>query len=385
MGGRCIGRVVIAAFATLAISGARSSGALAQPAQPQNAGGDSKGAPELAGSDPQTTAPPPASSAKDPKDPKLARKWLLAGQQLMQKGSFFAANNRPDEAKAQFENAVAAFQKALAVGDDVTVYVDLASAEERLGKLDEAVKHLRLVAGAKTGVRPDVAKKVAARLDDLMTKVGLVTLTVTPPGSSITLGGVELGMSPLPEPLVLMPGTYTLSFQADGFQPKEAELKIEPGSETERAIALEPVKVIVEPVKPAGSDEGAEGRRKRAAAWPLYAGAAITGAGVLGTGIFGSLAISRHATFTAASTSTPDRAEARTSGRRFAHIADLSLGTAAVAAGFTAYWYLYKYRRSPRKSEERHVALIHSTLQTKIDVVPWVQPQSSGVMIAGWF
>src|SRR4051812_44849987 len=107
MGGRCIGRVVIAAFATLAISGARSGGALAQPAQPQNAG-DSKGAPEPAGSDPQTAAPPPASSAKDPKDPKdpkLARKWLLAGQQLMQKGSFFAANNRPDEAKAQFENA----------------------------------------------------------------------------------------------------------------------------------------------------------------------------------------------------------------------------------------------------------------------------------------
>lgn len=381
--------VVIAAFTTLAMPGARSGGALAQPAQPQHAGGDRNGAPEPTGNAPQTAAPPPAGSATEPKDPRLARKWLLAGQQLMQKASFLAANNRPEEAKAQFENAAAAFQKALAAGDDVNVYVDLASAEERLGKLDEAVKHLRLAAGAKTGVRPDVARKVAARLDDLLTKVGLVTLTVTPAGSSITLGGVELGTSPLPEPLVLMPGTYTLSFQADGFQPKEAELKIEPGSETERAIALEPVKVIVEPVKPAGADEGAEngedGRRKPAAAWPLYAGAGITGAGVLGTGIFGSLAISRHATFTAASTSSSDRAEARTSGRRFALIADLSLGTAAVAAGFTAYWYIYKYRRSPRKSEERHVALIHPTLQTKIDVVPWVQPQSSGVMIAGWF
>jgi PEGA domain-containing protein len=385
MGGRCTGLVVIAAFTALAIPGARSGRALAQPAQPPNAGGDGKGAPDPTGTDLQPAAPPPAGSAKEPKDPRLARKWLLAGQQLMQKGSFFAANNRPEEAKAQFENAAAAFQKALAAGDDVTVYVDLASAEERLGKLDEAVKHLRLVAGAKTGVRPDVARKVAARLDDLLTKVGLVTLTVTPAGSSITLGGVELGMSPLPEPLVLMPGTYTLSFQADGFQPKEAELKIEPGSETERAIALEPVKVLVQPVKPAGPDDGADGRRKRAAAWPLYAGVGITGAGVLGTGIFGGLAISRHATFTAASTSSPDRAEARTSGRRFALLADLSLGTAAVAAGVTAYWYIYKYRRSPRKSEERHAALVHPILQTKIDVVPWVQPQSSGVMIAGWF
>jgi hypothetical protein len=382
--------VGIAAFTTLVMSGAMSGGALAQPNEPKDPGGDGSAAPGA-----QPAAPPPASPAKEATDPKLARKWLLAGQQLMQRGSALAANNRPQEAKAQFANAVAAFQKALAAGDDVNVYAELASAEEKLGKLDDAVKHLRLVAGARTGVRPDVARKAAARLDDLSSKVGLVTLTVNPAGSSITLGGVELGTSPLPEPLVLMPGTYTLSFQADGFQPKEAEIKIEPGSEIERSIALEPVKVIVEPVPPARSDEGAgEGageRRRRAAVLPLYVGAGVTGAGVLGTGIFGILAVNRHAKFTAASTSTADRADARTSGQRFALLADLSLGTAVVAAGFTAYWYFYKYKGSHRKPEERRVASPHqsasrlATLETKIDVLPWVQPQSSGVMIAGWF
>ncbi len=392
MGGRCIGLVGIAVSTTLVMFGARSGGALAQPIEPESKApaGDSKRAPEPAGSG--NSAGIPAKDANDAKDLKLAKKWLLAGQQLMQKGSLFAANNRPDEAKVQFENAVAAFQKARSAGDDVNVYVDIANAEERLGKLDEAVKHLRLVAGAKTGVRPDVAKKAAARLDDLSTKVGLVTLTVTPAGASITLGGVELGLSPLPEPLVLMPGTYTLSFQADGYQPKEAEIKIEPGSELERAIALEPVKVIVEPVKPGGSDEGAEkgaeegknDRRKRATVLPLYVGAGVTGAGVLGTAVFGILAVNRHAKFTAASTSPPDRAHARTSGQRFALIADVSLGTAVVAAGFTAYWYFYKYKRLLHKFEERHVASITNS-ETKIDVVPWVQPQSSGVMIAGWF
>ncbi len=375
---------------TLVMFGARSGGALAQPTEPESKvpAGDSKRVPEPAGSG--NSAGSPAKDANDAKDPKLAKKWLLVGQQLMQKGSVFAANNRPDEAKASFENAVAAFQKARSAGDDVNVYVDIANAEERLGKLDLAVKHLRLVSGAKTGVRPDVAKKIAARLDDLSTKVGLVTLTVTPAGSSITLGGVELGMSPLPDPLVLMPGTYTLWFQADGYQPKEAEIKIEPGSEIERAIALDPVKVIVEPVKPAGSDadegaeEGSDDRRKRAMVMPLYVGAGVTGAGVLGTGVFGILAINRHAKFTAASTSPTDRAHARTSGQRFALLADVSLGTAAVAAGFTAYWYVYKYKRFLQKSEERHVASLTNS-ETKIDVVPWVQPQSSGVMIAGWF
>jgi len=397
MGGRCIGLVGIAAFITLVMSG----GALAQPTEPKDPGGDGKAAPEPSGSGISPGSPgssaapgtqpagsppasPPASPAKEPKDPKLARKWLLAAQQLMQRGSALAASNRPEEAKAQFANAVAAFQKALAAGDDVNVYAELASAEEKLGKLDEAVKHLRLVAGATAGVRPDVARKAAARLDDLSSKVGLVTLTVTPAGASITLGGVELGLSPLPEPLVLMPGTYTLSFQADGFQPKEAEIKVEPGSEIERAIALEPVKLIVEPVPPAGPDERQDDQRRRAVVMPLYVGAGVTGAGVLGTGIFGILAINRHATFTAASTSAADRAEARTSGKRFALLADLSLGTAVVAAGFTAYWYFYKYKGGHRKPDERRVARL-ANLETKIDVLPWVQPQSSGVMIAGWF
>jgi len=71
-------------------------------------------------------------------------------------------------------------------------------------------------------------------------------------------------------------------------------------------------------------------------------------------------------------------------GKRFALIADISLGTPVVAAGFTAYWYLYKYQRLLQKSEERRVASLVNS-ETKIDVLPWVQSQSSGVMIAGWF
>ena len=41
-----------------------------------------------------------------------------------------------------------------------------------------------------------------------------------------------------------MPGTYTLSFAPVGFQPKDAEIKVEAGSESERKIELEPVKPI---------------------------------------------------------------------------------------------------------------------------------------------
>ncbi|HEX2690198.1 MAG TPA: PEGA domain-containing protein [Kofleriaceae bacterium] len=386
MGGRRIALVVLAAFTAPVVS----RGVFAQPADP---GGDIELDPAQAGSGSAGDAPEGAPSAVTPpaapaKDPKVAKKWLAAGQQLMQRGSAFAAKHQFDEAKVQFENAVTAYQKALSASDDVNIYVDLASAEDKLGKLDEAVKHLRHVANTKTSVRPEVMKRAIARLEDLSAKVGLVTLTVTPAGASITLGGAELGTAPLPEPLVLMPGTYTLSFQADGFQPKEAEIKIEPGSETERAIALDPVKVIVEPVAPvtpAVPDEPLPvDRPKPRPSLPLYVGAGISCAGVLGAGIFGLVAISQHARFTAASTSKLDREDARINGQRFAVLSDVALGTAAVAAGFTAYWYFYKYKRSPAKPTEiqaRHPPPVAA----KLDVVPWVQLQTGGITIAGWF
>jgi len=384
MGGRRIALVPIAVLAAVVISG----GAFAQPKDP---GGDIEMESEQTGSaagkgsaSGSAAAGAPAvlpPSAAPLKDPKLAKKWIAAAQQLMQRGGYFSAKNRPDEAKAQFENAVTAYQKAIEAGDDVNVYFELANVEDKLGKLDDAVKHLRIVT-TKPGVRPDVVKKATARLEELSTKVGLVTLTVTPAGSSITLGGTELGTSPLPESLVLMPGTYTLSFQADGFQPKEAEIKIEPGSETERTIELEPVKVIVEPVKPATVDGATpDDKPKPPSKLPLYVGAGVTGAGIAGAGIFGILAVSQHSTFTGASTSKLDRDDARTNGKRFALITDVALGTAVVAAGFTAYWYFYKYKRSPNKPEERHPP----PAETKLDVVPWVQSQSGGVTIAGWF
>lgn len=302
------------------------------------------------------------------KDPKVARKWLATGQLAMQKGSYFASHSRPDDAKSQFESAVIAYEKAIEAGDDVAVYVDLAGAEERLGRLGDAVKHVRVVVRA-AGVRPEIARRAASKLDALLARVGLVTLRVQPAGTSITLGGAELGTSPLPEPLVLLPGTYTLSFQAGGFQPKEAELKVEPGSETERTIALEAVKVIVEPVGPPVDEPPPAGAR--APRMPLYVAGGVAGAAVLGAGVFGALAMREHATFTRATTSTQGREDARTRGQRDALITDLSVATAVVATGFTVYWYVYRYKRAANPA--------------KLDVVPWVQPQSGGATLAGRF
>jgi hypothetical protein len=356
-------------------------------------------APATPGSDSPSAAAPgsaQAPAAGPTKDPKLARKWLAAAQQLMQRGSYFAARKRPEDARPQFENAVTAYQRAIEAGDDASVYLDLANAEDRLGKLADAVRHLRRVTAPGSGARGDAVRKASARLDELLARVGLVTLVVTPPGAAITLGGAELGTAPLAEPLVLMPGTYTLVFQAEGFQPREAEITVEPGSEAERAIALDPVPVIAEPVGPAAAAAPPPiDRPGPPSKLPLYAGAGATAVAALDAAVFGALALAQHATFTGATTSRLARDDARINGKRFALIADVSLATAVVAAGFTAYWY-WRHAR-PQKSDDRSSRSINLRLnprlnptlsprpETKLGVVPWVQSRSGGAALAGWF
>ena len=371
---------VLGAVAVVAVGGMPRA-AIAQPAQPA-----------------EPAAGAAAAAGAPAKDPKVAKRWFAVGQTLMQRATYFASRNRPDEARQQFENAATAYQKAIDAGDDPGVYVELATAEEKAGKPDAAVRHLRLLgrlvrAGA--GVRPDAAKRAAARLDELLARVGLVTLRVTPPGTSITLGGSELGLSPLAEPLVLMPGTYTLAFQAEGHQPREAELRVEPGTESERAIELEAVKVIVEPVQPPAPEDVSHVAPPppRPSRLPLYAGAALTVAAIGGASTLGALALREHAVFTRRTTEPVAREDARANGRLLAQLTDVAIVTAVAAAGFTAYWYFYRYKRRLDNSAAdrtgkptagrpaRHAV----SRQTKVDVVPWVQSRLGGMTLAGRF
>jgi hypothetical protein len=324
---------------------------------------------------PARRAEPAAETRATAKDPRAAKRWLAVGQTLMQRGAYFASRNRPDEARLQFENAATAFQKAIEAGDDLGVYVELAIAEDKAGRPDAAVRHLRRVVRADAGVRPDAAKRAAARLDELLARVGVVTLSVVPPGASITLGGSELGRSPLAEPLVLMPGTYTLAFQAEGYEPREAELRVEPGTESERAIELEPVKVIVEPVQPPPEVvPPAPPPPPRPSRLPLYIGGGLTIAAIGGASTLGALALRQHAVFTRRTTEPVAREDARANGRLLAQLADVASITAVAAAGFTAYWYFYRYK-----------GRLDNSRQAKLDVVPWVQPQLGGMTLAGRF
>ena len=324
-------------------------------------------------------------------DPKAVKKWQLAGQQLVGKGDAHARARRADEAKASYEDAVTAFEEALEAGGEADTRALLADALDKLGKHDLAVKHYRIVVSAGAGVRPDVLKKATARLDELAMQVGLVTLKVRPEGALITLSGVEVGKAPLAEPFVLLPGTYTVGLQAEGFQPREVELNVEAGSESDRTIELEAVKLVVEP-PPTPAPAPAGSPRRAPSRLPLYIGGGAGGT-LLGVAtVTGLLALGRHGTYTAGDSTPDERADAKSGGQTLARVTDLALVGGLAAGGFTAYWYFVKYRPALQKGTERRPAasragrgLRDAAQSTKVDVIPWVQSGASGLTLVGAF
>jgi len=353
-------------------SGSGSGGEIEM--EPAGSGSGSGSAGSAAAGSAVAPTPPPTGDQPVVKDPKAAKKWLGAAQTLVQKGDAFTRQNKPVDAKSQYENAVTAYEKAIETGDDPSVYLQLAAVEEKMGTLAAAYKHLKVLVDPKTGAKPDVVKKGQSKLDEISTKVGLVTLTVTPDGTSISLGGKVIGEAPMTEPLVFDAGAYTLTLAAVGYQPKDVELKVEPGSESDRKIALEPLKVVPKPIGEEEPDHPIEGP-KEPSILPIYVGAGATVGLVLIATVTGISAISQHGTYTDPQTSSLDRKDAQSSGRTLAHVTDICLVGALAAGAFTTYWYAYKWAPQMKALGKDHWLLIG----------PWASNGAGGAVVSGSF
>ncbi len=327
-------------------------------------------------------------SSKPAKDPAAAKKHVATAKQLVQKGDAAARAKKPDDAKASYESAVVAYEQAIEAGGDANLHYDVGLIEEKLGQLARGAMRYRRVIKAE-GVRPDVVKKATARFDDVTTKIGLVMLIVKPDGATISITGKQVGTTPLAEPIVLMPGTYTFTLEAEGHVAKESELVVEPGSESERTIELEVAKGRVTPKSPDPTPEqpGDVAAPTRPSRTPMFV-AGGTAVGLIAIGaITGILAVGEHGTFDSADASPAERADARDAGKRYALITDLCIGGAVVAGGIAAYWYFAKYKPAKQQATERREARRVSgpQINAKVDVVPWVKPDAGGFVLAGQF
>lgn len=325
----------------------------------------------------QPTDPPPAEEEAAPvKDPKQAKRWQQTGATLVKKGDARARRNA-DEAKVQYENARTAYEKAIQFGADASAAYELALVLDKLGKHDEAYQQLRALAKEDSGAQPDVMKKASTKADEISMKIGLVLLVVKPEGATISIAGTEVGRAPLAEPLALMPGQYTIAFAADGFQPKQTEINVEGGSESERTIELEPIPVtVVPPAAPPQDEPVAPPRVIGPSKVPLFVGGGAAIALFGAATATGLMARSEHDTFTSQASTPDERADAQARGKKLALVTDLCLVGGVAAVGFTAYWYFAKYRSASAESAAE---------TAKLDVLPWVQGDGGGFAVAGSF
>jgi hypothetical protein len=309
-----------------------------------------------------------AAAAAPAKDPKLAHQKLAAAQDAERRGDADAARGHSSDAKAQWSNAAAAYQEAIAAGDDVTVNYALAVVEEKLGHHADAYKRLQIVAKA-DGVKPDVIKKVQAKLDDVTAKVGTVKLTVSPDGAQVSVAGNVVGTTPLADPLVLAPGGYTVTLSAPGYQPKDTELKVQAGSESEHKIALDaiPIAVTSHIQEPPPTP-----RPKQTSYVPLFIGGGVTLGFAVAATLTGIAAIHQHDIYVDPTTDEADRKNAQSTGRLEAHVTDACIVGAIAAAAVTAGWYYFTAANAPESP-------------SKVGVAPWVQPDASGLVVAGSF
>jgi hypothetical protein len=362
-------------LATVAI-GALAATALADPP-------DDDEPPDIGPIEDEPQSPDDPSAPTTPTiDKAEARRFLAAGDTLIKKGDRLTRRKRTVEAGDHYERALLSYQRAFDLSQNEHVYYPIAIAEERLGKTVDAIKHYRIVIAA-TGFPAKTLADAQKRLDALLMTVGQVTIAVEPAGAAIVLDGHPIGKAPLPEPLIIEPGVYVLSLTADGFEPAEVKLTIEPGSESERTFKLEAVPVVVEKPKvaPPPPPPPAPPPPSRTLLW---VGAGGTIALVAIASLTGSLALGKQSDFEDTSLSETERDDAASSGKSLALVTDVCLVGAAATAAVTTYYYFKIYRPKARDRERKQKAVdaFHDEF-SKVRVVPWVQPASAGLSVTG--
>lgn len=317
------------------------------------------------------------SAALDPR--------LVAAAESSMRAEKLAQRKHRAEAQAEWARAAAGYRAVWKETGDDNLRLPLAVAEEGRGELAAAAAELRALARAASSssspprapVRPEIAAAGAARLAALLPRLAQVTFTVTPRRTAIRVGLTTIAVTPLDEPLLLAPGSYTFALEANGYRGQELALTVAAGQRVERAVALVALAELAPKVAPAEPLAGADG----AALEPpsrlsplVLAGAATAGVLVVAGVGTGLTALHRHSQYED-EPSASRRDGYADSGRRWALATDVLFGAALAVAAGTAYLYF--------RAEATPVARGEARAPHRVHLVPWAGADSAGIGVAG--
>ena len=160
-----------------------------------------------------------------------ARKLLDGGDGFLKAGDKLLKRKKTADAQAQYERALAAYQKAFELVPNPQILFPVAVAHDKLGHWAEAARNYRRFLTQVAAPDPGLKAEAEKRLEAAKLNLGVVSLVVTPDGAHVTLSGTEIGVAPLADPLFLDAGEYTLAFDADGYfkEPTVSELAADEG------------------------------------------------------------------------------------------------------------------------------------------------------------
>ena len=233
-----------------------------------------------------------ASTRAHAGDPVAAREQVKIGYTLAQDG-------KCDEAIPHFVESLKLDAKAITL-------INLASCEEKTGKLSDALGHwvearARAQAEGNAGIEAEAEKRVKA-LEPRLAKLTIV-LPAGHPDAVVLRDGVALGAASMNVPLPVNPGAHALVLQAKGFTDTTQNVTVAEGESKRVALVLgEKSKVVVmTPLPPstvsANRAESTGTPEKSGGTSPLaWAGFGVAAVGVAVGTVTGVLAFGKKST-----------------------------------------------------------------------------------------
>ena len=162
--------------------------------------------------------------------------------------ALFREGNRLYE-KKDYAGALGKFEQAYERKSDPRILLNIGLTKEKLDRMPEAaVDYERFLRAASGGRYPKRAKAVRSMLQRLRKKLASVSLSCPVRGAAVLVGASSRGTTPLPFPLYLKPGTYTLTVEKAGHKAFQQQLTLAADQHEKLNVPL-PAAPLPEPVK----------------------------------------------------------------------------------------------------------------------------------------
>jgi hypothetical protein len=311
----------------------------------------------------------PVRAAVPPADATLAQALFTSGKEAMARGDIATACGR--------------FAESLKLDPAVGTLLNLATCEERSGKLSVALEHF-------TSARTQLGKddfRVAfttERIATLSHRVARITVRFVatgpaspPPGARVLRDGVEVDPAALNAPLVVDPGAHVVVVELSGQPPQRTELTLREGEEKVVEVGPKPSpasssEVAAGPL-PARAAAGADTDGTRRTLTFVTAGVGVAGLAVGAvTGLMTLSAASTYRTHCKDGLCDADGLSAASTGRTVSVVSPIAFAVGGVFAIASVYLFVSTPASKPASG-------------SRVVFVPTASREGGGVSLAGAF